>query len=384
MMVLSATFMRSEAAEWSAQPSLSVRGQYNSNLLLTSSPHEGVWGVWASPGMKFAGSTENFEMSGRTAADFVNYYGGENRSLTNLYFPISAKYTTQRETFGFDGGFIRDNTLMGELRQTGVAINFTQRNMWNLSPSWTHALTEQVSLQAGFQYVNTTYENGLQLGLVDYDLQGGSGAVIYSPGERDEFKLSFSYTDFHAPQANSLRSEIYNVQPSWTHGFSESISATIAGGPSLVHSAVGAEPFRQSDRQTVWVGSANLKKQWEDASAQVEIGRDINPSGFGLLLKTDRLTMTLSKNVNERWTASLSGAYVMSSGLSTQTFRGSFPDNQYITVSPAVNWKIGEWWAVDFTYTYSDRQVKTFNDHATANIGSIMLTYFPPKLRMGR
>jgi hypothetical protein len=58
------------AAEWSAEPSVIMRGDYNSNLTLTSAPHSEVWGERVSPGVKFQGSTENLEVSGNAAADY--------------------------------------------------------------------------------------------------------------------------------------------------------------------------------------------------------------------------------------------------------------------------------------------------------------------------
>ena len=57
-------------------------------------------------------------MQGSAKSDFVQYYGGTDRSLTNLYFPLRVSYRQDRYTFGFEGGFTRDNTLQSELQQT--------------------------------------------------------------------------------------------------------------------------------------------------------------------------------------------------------------------------------------------------------------------------
>ena len=384
MIALASPALQGEAAEWAAESSLGLRGEYNSNLLLSALPHDPVYGYWVSPGTKFTGSTENLEVSGRAAADFIQYFGGSDRSLTNLYFPLSVQYKTERETFAFDGGFTRDNTLMGELRQTGVVLAFTQRNLWNLAPSWTHALTERWALQAGYQYSDATYENGVPLGLVDYTLHGGSGAVLYQPTELDEVKMTGSYTNFHAPQGNDLRSELYAATVSVTHRFSESTVATVRGGPTYVRSAVGSGTARLSDSQTVWVGNASLAKKWEDASFNLEVAREINPSGFGLLLQTDRVGANLSKDFSEQWTMSLDASVVLASSLASQILTTSFPLNQFVYVSPQVIWRFSQWWALDFKYSYANRQVESTNEAAFANIASVTLTYFPPKLSVGR
>ncbi len=384
MMVLMSFGSRTESAEWSAEPSLSVRGEYNSNLLLTSLPHDDTWGHWTSPGLKFAGSTENLEVSGKVAADFVSYYGGIDRSLTNLYFPLALRYQAARETFAFDGGFTRDNTLMGELRQTGVVLSFTQRNLWNLTPSWTHNFTERFAVQAGYQYSDATYEDGVRLGLVDYTIHGGSAGLLYQPAERDQVRLTGSYTNFHAPQAGDLRSQIYSGQVSFTHNFTESLSVTVGGGPSLVRSAVGPSPFRQSDVQTVWVGNATLRKRWEDAVVQLDLAREIFPSGFGLLLQTDRAGLSLSKDLSEAWTVSFSGSVLLASSIATVAGGVSFPQNRYINVTPQVTYKPSQYWAISAAYGYSHRQVESFNETAFGNLATVTVTYFPVKWTVGR
>ena len=384
IMAAVSSWPQAEAAEWSAEPSLGVRGTYNSNLLLTSAPHTDTWGHWTSPGVKFAGATENLEVSGKARADFVSYYGSVDQSLTNLYFPLSVKYRAEREIFGLDGAFTRDNTLMGELQQTGVVLRFTQRNFWNVAPSWTHALTEQLSLQAGYQYSSATYENGLQLGLVNYTTNSGSVGLMYHLTELDHVQTTAIFTDFHAPEASDLRSTIYGGEVSWSHEFTETISASISGGGRLVSSKVDTGLTELRDSQAVWVGNAYIRKNWDDAMLKLEASREINPSGFGRLLETNRVGIGMSKDVTERLTLSVDAAVYFASSVASNTATTTFPQNRYINATPALRWKIADWWTMDLSYTYSQRYVESFNETALSNAATIMLTYFPPKLSVGR
>ena len=374
----------SRAAEWSAEPSLAVKGEYNSNLILTTAPHDATYGHWVSPGVKFAGSTENFEVSGRAASDFVRYYGGVEKGLTNLYFPLSLKYRLEKETFAFDGGFTRDNTLRGELLQTGLVLGFTQRNLWNLAPSWTHAFTERLSLQGTYNYSNATYENGARLGLVDYDVHSGSTALSYRLTERDQVQAIGNYTHFSVPAANALRSNIAGAQLSFSHSFSESLTGSLAGGPQIISSAIHVGPNRIVDTQTVWIAHVNLRKQWDDAYAEVVASREIVPSGFGLLLQTERVGVTLSKDVTEQLTASVNGQVFLSSSVASKAAPITVPENQYVSVTPRLTWKMYEWWALDLSYSYRQRDVESVNQHASANVATLMLTYYPPKFTVGR
>jgi hypothetical protein len=383
--LLSITGRETLAAEWSVEPSIGMKGVYNSNLLLTTAPHSAAYGHWVSPGVKFAGSVENLEVSGRAASDFVQYYGGGNQSFTNLYFPLSVKYKIDREFLNLEGGYTRDNTLMGELLQTGLVLRFTQRNLFNLSPSWTHSLTERLSVQAGYQYANATYENGLSLGLVDYTTQGGSGNLSYKLTEYDQVQVIGTYTTFGAPQANDLQSQIYGGMLSLSHEFSETMTASVSAGPRFVTSttvASGGSTIHGS--QTVGVGAVTLRKNWDDAFFKIEAGREINPSGFGFLLQTDRFGVTLSKDLSERLTTSVNAMVLLASSIATTDGSSSLPESRYVNVTPHLAWKITQWWAVDVSYTYGRRDVDSLNQYAISNAATVMLTYYPPKFTVGR
>jgi hypothetical protein len=372
------------AAEWSAEPSLGVKGEYNSNLLLVAGPQKPVYGHWVSPGVKFAGSTENIEVSGKATADVVRYYGGRNQELLNLSFPLSVKYGLDRETFGFEGGFTRDNTLRGELLQTGVVLSFTQRNMWNLAPSWQHAFTERLSLQSSYQYSKATYEDGARLGLVDYQVQGGSTGLAYQPSENDRLMLLGTYTNFTVPTASALRSDIVGAQASWAHAFTERLAVTVTGGPQVVSSSISFGPTRLSDTQMLWVANGSLKQQWQSGFAEIVIGREINPSGFGLLLKTERAGVTLSEDLTDRLNASVNAQVLLASSVASKAVPFTFPENRYVVVSPRLTWKFDEWWSLTVAYTYNRREVESFGERAFGNATTVMLTYYPPKLSVGR
>ncbi len=376
--------LNGHAAEWSAEPSLGVRGVYNSNLLLATDAQKPVYGHWVSPGVKFSGSTENLEVSGKAAADVVRYYGGRNQDLLNLYFPLSVKYGLARETFGFNGGFTRDNTLQGELLQTGVVLRFTQRNSWNLAPSWAHAVTERLSVQGSYQYTKVTYEDGARLGLVDYEVQAGSAGLAYRPTENDSMQLNGTYTNFSVANAGALRSQMAGAQVFWSHAFTETLSAAVTGGPQLVSSSISFGPERFTDTQALWVANASLRKQWDAGFAEAVVGREINPSGFGLLLKTERVGLSLSQDLTEGLTASVNAQLFLASSVATKAVPFTFPENRYITVTPGLTWKFDQWWSVYASYTYNLREVESVGQRAFGHATTMMLTYYPPKLSVGR
>jgi hypothetical protein len=365
------------AAEWSAAPSLSVKGEYNSNLLLNNGNNE-VWGQSVDTEVKFKGSTEALEVEGGARGRFVHYYGEQEREYTNLYFPLKTSYRSDRHTLGFEGGFTRDNTLQSELQQTGFVLRFTQRNLWTAAPRWTFGITERLSWQSSYQFMDAQYQDGIRFGLVDYQVHGGTTGMHYSLGELNQVQLTGEYTLVRTPFIRQ-NSTYYGAQGGWTHDFGHELTGSISGGVRFVSSTQDLPGGSLTDRDTVWVYRGTLRKKFERTTLQMDGSREINPSGFGRLLQSDRVGGSLSHNLTETLTASLNGSLYFVSGVVTNASSGSLPQSRYFSFSPSVSWKISQWWTVDVAYTYAERVVGSLNQRNSANSTFVMLTYGGPK-----
>ena len=378
VIVASGAASRSQAAEWSLSPSIGVKGVYNSNLLLTPLPHSETYGYWVTPAAEFIGKTERLDVSSRLATDVVGYFGGEDRQFTNAFAPLSVRYKTQRDLIGFTGGFTRDNTLLSELQATGVVLQFAQRNQWTFNPTWTRSLTEKLSFQSSVQFSDTSYESAR---LVDHRLVGGSGGLLYQLSERDQVQLSGSYTHFRTTDSPSgFQANFPGINMSLTHTFSESLTGTINGGPRFL-SSTSQTPFGDiMARDTVWLAGASMTKMFEKARVHVSFARDLAPSGFGLLIETNRGELSGSYEISEVLTGSLNVVGVLTSGKASAITGGSFPDSTYVSVTPQLSWEFLEWWKAEVSYMYrwrdTDAAIGSAQSHGTA----VMVTYAPPKL----
>lgn len=369
---------QSEAAEWSLSPSLSVKGVYNSNLLLTPFPHDGTYGYWVTPATEIAGKTERLDVSSRIAADFVGYLGAEDRQFTNVFAPLSVRYRTDKDTIGFTGGLTRDNTLLGELQATGVVLDFTQRNQWTFNPTWTRTLTETLSVQSGVQFSDTTYESAR---LVDYRLVGGSGGLLYHLSERDQFQLLGSYTQFRTTDSPfGFQASFPGINMSLTHAFSESLTGTLNGGPRFLSSTSQTQLGDITARDTVWLAGASMTKKFERAALHVSFARDLTPSGFGLLIQTHRGEVTGTYRISETLDCTLTGLGVLASGKTKSAIGRTFPDSSYVSLMPKLSWRFLEWWQTEVSYEYRWREFESAAGSAQSHATMFMVTYAPPKL----
>lgn len=380
MIVVSDVASRSEAAEWSLSPSVGVKGVYNSNLLLTPLPHDETYGYWVTPAAEFAGKTERLEVSSRIAADVVGYFGGEDRRFTNAFAPLSVRYKTEKDLLGFIGGFTRDNTLLSELQETGVVLQFAQRNQWAFNPTWTRRLTEKLSFQSGVQFSDTTYES---VRLVDYRVVGGSGGLQYQLTERDQVQLLGSYVHFRTTGSPfGFQADFPGINMSLTHAFAESLTGTIYGGPRFLSSTSQTQVSDITTRDTVWLAGANMTKNFERATLQVSLARDLGPSGFGLLIETNRGELSGSYDISETLACSLNVVGVLTSGKTPAAIGGVFRDSSYVSLTPKLSWKFLEWWQAEVSYMYRWRDMDTVADSAQSHATTFMVTYYPPKLSL--
>jgi hypothetical protein len=387
------------AAEWSAAPSVSARGVYNSNLLLRDGNHE-VVGYWMTPAVKFKGATEALAVEADIGADFVHYYGDVDREFTNLRVPLRTSYRLDRHTLGFEGGFTRDNTLRGELEETGLVLSFTQRNLWTAMPTWRMGITERLSWQSGYQFMDVRYQDGLRLGLVDYQVHGGTAGFTYNVRELDQLHVTGEYTSVRMPFIG-LSTVYYGLQGGWTHDFGHQVIGSISGGGRLLSATqdlpaipgiLGILLGRTTDRsitsqEVVWVYRASLRKQFERAMVQIAGSREINPSGFGRILQNDRASAALSHELTERLRVSMDGSLnfvsflssnvVDPAGLASLTIR-------FFSVTPSLTWKVAEWWTLEVSYSYRERAVESLDQRNDSHSMFIMLTYGGEKWSVSR
>lgn len=374
------------AAEWSAAPTLGVKGVYNSNLLINDGDNE-VFGHWITPAVKFKGATEALAIEAETRADFVHYYGDVDREFTNLHFPLRTSYRTDRHTLGFQGGFHRDNTLLGELQQTGLVLGFTQRSMWTAVPTWTVGLTERASWESSYQFTDAQYQDGQRFGLVGYQVHGVTSGPTYHLTERDEVHVTGQYTMVRISSIG-LESTYYGAQGGWTHDFGNQVIGSISGGGRLVRSTQDLPVLQGGGSLTsdeiVWVYRGALRKQFERTMLQIDGSREINPSGFGRLLETDRVGGSLSHSVTEKLSVSLNGSLYFVSGITTNANSVPLPRTQFFSVSPSLSWKFAEWWALDVSYTYGERAVDSLDQQNASHSTFMMVTYGGEKWSVSR
>ena len=409
------------AAEWSIEPSISLREEYNDNIRFTTSPHPGVWQSRLSPSLSLSSKTEVSEVSGLAQLS-INRYAGDPQveDRNDQLFSLLTRLQSERNTWAMNASYKQDSTAESERIATGVVQVRTQRTALSLSPSWTRTLTERSSFKLDYNYQEVKYDEHINLN--DYTSQRVGGALQYQLSERDQVTVSANYSVVeYAPIIRQLtgvsvlsisppiislgsgadalvnESSTSSVQAGVTRQFSETLRGSLSlGRRSTVSSAshactscftTGFTPINTFTSETSGSGSsfsATLEKTFDAAKVSGFASRDANPSGSGLV-ETDRFGVSLNRNLTEKLTG-----YFDAIAYRTKYIGVTAPGSRYYTVEPKLNWRFTERWTLDAGYRYaryepdSDANSTAVADAITSNAVYLNLAYNWPKMAVSR
>lgn len=402
------------AAEWSVEPSISLREEYNDNIRFLTAPHPGVWYSRLTPSVKLSSKTEVSEVSG-SAQFSINQYSGDPllESRNDQFYTLLTSHQSERNTWAMNASYKEDSTAESERITTGVVQVRTQRSLLSLNPSWTRTLTERSSLKLNYNYQEVKYDQHISLN--DYTSQQVGGTLQYRLSERDTVSLTTNYSVVeYSPIFRQLgiaiisidppiislgsgtdaivnESSTSSVQAGVTHLFSETLRGSLSlGRRSTVSSAshtctscftAALTPISAFANETSGSGSSlntSLEKTFEAGKLSGFVSRDTNPSGSGLV-ETDKFGVSLNRNLTEKLTGSFDAV-----AYRTKFIGVASPGSRYYTVEPKLNWRFTEWWTLDAGYRYARYEPESTASTITSNALYLNLSYNWPKMAISR
>ncbi len=373
-------------AEWSVESTMRTRGQFTDNLRLTNQDHEAVWGSWVTPSLQLQYATEVFKISLNPNVEHVRYFGDARSevSFTNVFVPFSSMYTTESYKIGLNYSFARSNALISELEETGIVTDFLQRNRNFTETNYEYFLDERVTFQANYQFTDVMYDKGLQSGLFDFQTHTGSIGVIYQATEESHVTGTASYSNFHSPDSGS-RSQSPGFDLLLSQRLFETITISGNAGGRYAKTTLQANGIRSQRKNIVWLFGVSLKKEWERDQVSVNYARSLNPNGRGELAVTDRVSVSLNRQLAEHIQANVMGTLTENSSIGNSSGGGSLSDTRYWQIGPSLSWRWRENWFLNLSYHYAQRTIEdNVQGTASANTLNFAITYNFPKWSISR
>ena len=402
LLCLSLFSLTAQSAEWSIEPSVSVREEYNDNIRLTTLPHKSVWGTSLTPAVNFSSKTEISEITGGARLNFYRYSGEPNLDSNDQIFSLLSKYKTERNTFGLNGSYVRDSTLASELISTGVVQARKQRGNLTLNPSWTTFASERTWFTLDYQLSRVKYDDAAAAGLNDYNNQTASVSAVHRLSEQDQLSGTIYYSKYETSPAN-FKSNTTGLRLGITHDFSETFNGSLTLGTrsTLSKSQQNAlvcpapvilcqfglvsfqvVPFTTETRSDGYTLNASLNKQFETTTLSGQISREANPSANGALVQADRIGFSVANKFAPTLTGSVDASIYRSRYIGNII---TSSNSRYYTVGPRLSWRMSEWWSLDTGYTHSRQEYDNASAAAaTANSAYVLVRYDWPKLAVSR
>jgi len=387
-------------AEWSFEPSVSLRSEYNDNIQLTPDPHPTVWGMMLSPDVKFSAATETLTVTGGLNLSFNRYLNQPQLNIDNYDLSLRSSYKLERDSLQLNLDAIRDSTLVSELATTGVVLAYAPRNLATVTPSWSRSLTEATSITASYTYTDVRYQHTSGTSLTPYTDQSASLGMQSKVEEAKVLHLVAYYDRYETPSPQT-RQNTYGVHGGYDHAFSETLRGTflvgwrrtqstvssqvlICDGPIVVgicNGTVTETTAVQKQNTSGFTLNAILEKRSETDTVTGRLSQEIYPSGAGSLVQTQRVGINWAK----QWSPTLS-SNVDAAAYQTDYIGGvvTSSNSRYYSLNSSLSWRLSEWGKLDVGYNYARQKYDTVPVAASNNVIYLSFSYAWPRLSVSR
>lgn len=398
--VLALAAGNAHAEEWALEPSVSARAFRNSNLQLLPSGGERVSGFSVSPALRGLVRSETREAGLELRATANRYPGRSDLDTFDYRALFTGRLDQERNSYGLTASALRDSTLSTERLATGQPLPRRQRTQLGATPSYARILDETLVLRLESQLSMVRYEEGS--GLVPFDIAGGTLSLQKSLDERTTVSATASKSRYDAH--GTTRSDTTGAGGSVSHAagprlqlsFSLSLQQTEterrgtllvcpltgnvndavceANSVSLMPVAVAAET-----RSTTRSYSAGAIWKLERGLVGLTAGRDLNPTGTGSLVQTDRAGAVWTHAFDERRSASLDVVYLRS-----RYIDGPGTPGVYLRVSPGAKWQVDPWLSLSAGFAYARQRSGDPAATAASREFSLSAAYAWPRISRSR
>jgi hypothetical protein len=364
------------ATEWSLEPSMSVKGQYEDNPTFVAEHHPAA-GVTFSPDLKFEARAERLDLQGSLLVNIIRYPTEQTLNRTDQYYTVSGLYTLERDSLGLDTLYTQDQTLTSELNQTGKPLVWARRDYLKLEPKWTHTLSEKAVLEADYTFSAAHYFDPT---LINYQDQQGTVQMRYKLSERDQSTLGAYYSSYRALTVVS-RSFEYGARIGLAHDFSETFHADASAGTRNTTSKIQTALYEFHDRGQGWVGDLKMEKAFETVLVRGGLTRETEPSGSGYVILVNHPYLFLQKTMTTTLSASLIFDLFLDHPVATG---GKIPDSRFVRVEQHWDWKWNERWSLGASYLYQEQRQYHTPVRPFSNTVYLITTYTGSKMAMSR
>jgi hypothetical protein len=395
-----------KAVEWTAEPAVTARHEYNDNINLSVRPQSSVRGSFIAPSLDLGANTPIWQLSGGVSATQRRYSGQEGLDRDDEASRLSAAYRTERNRWQLSASRSLSSLLSSDLisSDTGVVQAQQQTETKTIAPTWTWNYSERTLLQVMYQQSDVSYENIQNSSLYDYDYRSATATLSNQISALNQIFVTGGYSSFHVPNTG-FDSDTRSLQIGASRNFSPTTQGTVQAGLRNTESFTrGGNPVftrfstvingevvdvlvqtgvtqdsRRKNTSSVFSGS--LERKFEKTLARLAVNRTLSPTGSGGQTEQDAVSFYFRNPLSPRLTLSVNANWQK-----TSAFEGNISNNDltYYNFSSGIDWRWLRDWSVGMDYKYAHVNREHENAAADSNSVGLSLIYRPVKTSISR
>jgi len=367
------------------EPSVSARVFYDDNAALTVNRHKATSSSELLGALKLSRMTEAVELRGVARLNMLlsssgNIYRDKDNQLISLMFARKGELSR----WEISGSWRRDS-IVRSVRVTDVSDVSTEpdddvdaglvhvsvrRNRYIIKPSWSYRFSPRTEVAAGYGFDNVVFEDTRDTTLFDYQNHSLFGRHFYRITERDRLTTTVSTKLFRAP-AVKREYDSGNLLFGLEHSYSETATG---------HFQIGWQHTRYESRYENGTDEGLLIQIYAEKRTGLtkfsgRIGRSTFASGAGDVVNSDALVFNMVRDLSETMRFSL-----RIKAFQNESIRRDNPDanRRYLSLTPALSWRITQWWSVNASYRYRRQNRDTDAQSAESNAIYLSMRYARP------
>jgi hypothetical protein len=388
---------QSEAVDFTFNPSLSLRGEYDDNINFSRYDVKSDWIGILIPAFKFDWKTPRFDLNSSAEVEIRRYDDYTDYNDEYQRYRIETDYRlTERLSLLAGASFTRDSTLDSELEETGVVDRFYRRDRYSFNCGLNYQLTERMATGLDYNYSDTDYHSPTDQ---DYDTHHISGHLSYAFADRrNQIFINPTYYHYH-----SDRSQVdnYGLSLGWVHDFSETLKFNCYLGvrytdteyewfqPQLFFDPSSGQFYwrmvkhTESENDVGGTANVSLSGKTELSTYSVGYSRDLSYTSDGSPIDKNRFFATFSRRLSRRLNCGLESSLYFSKS-SDNFSKGRrisiYEDTVYYYLQPHISWMITPDWSLRLAYNYARNRDKTLSNRRSYDRQRCWLTlvgHFP-------
>ena len=364
-----------KCADISFTPKITIRGEYNDNVLFSRNNILEDFITQISPEFSINADSEQTKiaLNSRIISESFVDNSELNTLKTNNDLSVQRIWNAQNISL-FKVSFTKDSTLETELQKAGIVAIRSDRYRYELDLSHTYIFNNRFSVSLESRAWKRHYPDNIYPDMNLWNLNLNPMLTL-SPKDTLGLFVSFYYADYE----NDTVIKTFTNNLYWSRQWDNSLKMTLGSGyritwnefyevrylyiidPTLGQILVLPLKNKKEDKDTGILFRFDIEKKWtERFSTKITASREQYYTTTATSTVLNYILTSFNYKLNETMTTRLNFKY---SHTKEEISNGDI--SNYIIVSPVLNWMLGKHFSLNFggDYEYVDQERPKYNKH---------------------